>query len=161
MRDAISTMLTAKFGLIAILFFLPFVTFSCTPGFFVEVSGIQLVTGDTITIEEPFSGQDQIETLEPELYAAIAFGLAILGFFGALLYKGKMSRLSSLLAGGGGAVFLFLLKEKIEADVDDSEMQGLVSISFEEGYWIAFVLFALAALIALINLVGAGGRAER
>jgi len=154
MRDAIATILTAKFGLIAILFFLPFVTFSCTPGFFVEISGIQLVTGDTITIEEPFSGQEQIETLEPELYAAVAFGLAILGFFGALLYKGKMGRLSSLLAGGGGAACLYLLKEKIEADVNASEMQGIVAVAFEEGYWIAFVLFALAALIALINLTG-------
>ena len=63
MRDTIATILTAKFGLIIVLFFLPFLTFSCTPGIHVEISGFQLVTGDTITIEEPFTGQVQVEDL--------------------------------------------------------------------------------------------------
>jgi hypothetical protein len=161
MRDVIGTILTAKFGLVVILFFLPFLNFSCSPGFSVEISGIQMVTGDTITIEEPFTGQKQIETLEPEPYAAAAFGLAILGFLGTLLYKGRMNRLAGLLAGGGGATFLYLLKEKIGGDVSGTDMQGLVLIDFQESYWIAFVLLALAGLVGLITLFGPQGETAR
>ncbi|TNE37344.1 MAG: hypothetical protein EP347_08195 [Alphaproteobacteria bacterium] len=141
-----------KFGLIIILFFLPFVTFSCTDQQVLQVTGIQMVTGDEITITNPLTGDEETGKLEREDFALFAFGLAIAGLVGALILPGALVRLTGLVTGGGGFFFLYRLKDKIEADVMN-ENGGLITVLFEDAYWGAFALFGLAALVALISLV--------
>ncbi|TNE57248.1 MAG: hypothetical protein EP340_09200 [Alphaproteobacteria bacterium] len=141
-----------KFGLIIILFFLPFVTFSCTDQQVLQVTGIQMVTGDEITITNPLTGEEESGKLEREDFALFAFGLAIAGLIGALVLPGALVRLTGLTAGGGGFFFLYRLKDKIEADVMNDNA-GLITVLFEDAYWGAFALFGLTALVALISLV--------
>lgn len=146
-----------KFGLIILLFFLPFVTFSCTPEAMLEVTGFQMVIGDEVTINDPLTGDEISEVLPSEPFAQFAFGLAIAGIVGALIFSGTLVRLTGLICGGGGFFFLYRLKDKIEADVL-SENMGIIQVAFEDGYWGALVLFGLAALVALISLVVRGER---
>jgi hypothetical protein len=146
-----------KFGLIIILFFLPFVTFSCTPEVLLEVTGLQLVTGDEIAMTDPLSGSETLENLAPEQFAQFALGLAVAGLIGSLIFSGSLARLVSLVCGGGGLFFLYRLKDKIESDIL-AEAAGVIQVEFQEAFWAALVLFGLAALVAIISLVVRGER---
>jgi len=135
---------SVKFGLIIILFLMPFVNVSCTQMVKFSFTGVDMVQGKTIEIKEPFSGKVQRERINPEPHARLAFGCAIIGLlFG--FAKFRPARLFNTLAGFCGAVMLLLLKNKVDNEVL-KEGGGIIAVNYDFAYWAALILFLVAAV---------------
>ncbi len=150
MAKTIGMLLSAKNGLILVIFFMPFVNVSCTNMVNIPLSGVDLATGKTIEFKEPFSDKVTRERIEPEPYATIALGVAVLGLLVGFA-RTSAARLVNAVAGAAGAVLLLLLRSKID-DAVMRESGGLISVSYEAGYWIALVLFLLAAMVSVSGM---------
>lgn len=147
MKEKLGYVLSAKFGLIVIMFLMPFINVSCVGMVNIPLSGMDLATGKTIETKEPFSGKIQKQKVDAEPYAAIALGAAVLGLLVGFA-KAKSARLVNAISGGAGAVFLLLLKSKIDKEVL-KEGGGMISVTYDAGFWIALILFALAFAVSI------------
>ena len=152
MKEKLGLVLSAKFGLIVIVFLMPFINVSCRGmvNMNIPLSGMDLATGTTIEIKEPFSGKIEKQKVDAEPYAAIALGAAVLGLLVGFA-KVKPARIVNAISGGAGAVFLLLLKSKIDKEIM-KEGGGMISVAYEAGFWIALILFVLAVAISIYTV---------
>jgi hypothetical protein len=137
-----------------ICFFLPFFHVSCSGQKIFDVTGFQLVTGTSVDKQMAESRGDRrmkVErNVESEILAQLAFLAAILGLVFALLRTGA-SKILQALAGAGGAVLLFLLKNKMGTDFTKESVNWTgINIGFDVGFWLALILFAAAFIVQLI-----------
>lgn len=151
MVKQIGMLLSAKNGLILVIFLMPFVNVSCTNMVNIPLSGMDLATGKTIEIKEPFGDKVTRERIDPEPYATIALGIAVIGLLVGFAGT-RFGRLINAVAGAAGATLLLLLKGKID-DAVMREGGGLISVNYEAGYWIALVLFLLASIVSVLGLL--------
>jgi len=147
MKEKLGLVLSAKFGLIVLLFLMPFIKVSCSGMVNMPLSGMDLATGTTIETKEPFSGKVQKQKVDAEPFAAIALGAAVLGLLIGFI-KAKPARIVNAVTGGAGAVFLLLLKNKIDKEVL-KEGGGMISVNYEMGFWITILLFITAVIVSI------------
>jgi hypothetical protein len=154
------------FLVIGLCFFLPFISISCSGQRLGTLSGVQLVTGAEIDIDEQalteqfgdlnggttgfstFTSGDPderpTEDNEPSVWAIIALAGAAIGVIVGFVTKGRMRAIGSLTAALLGLAGLIGLRLDLEGDL--GEAKGLVSVDYRIGYWIAALLFAVLAI---------------
>ena len=133
------------FILIAFCFLLPFFKLSCGGTDLIVVSGIETVTGTNFESSEMFGKSTDNRKMDPELFAILAL-LCALGGIGFSFARGGAANLLNLLASIGGAVFLIVLKFKLDHDVHSSG-ELMIKIDYMIGYWLALLLFIGSALM--------------
>jgi hypothetical protein len=157
------------FAVIGLCFFLPFISISCSGQRLATLSGVQLVTGADITVDADELTQElgdafgapadedappETQENDPSVWAIIALAAAVLGVVVGFVTKGRTRAIASLTAAVLGLGGLIGLRFDLEGDL--SEAEGLVTVDYRIGYWIAALLFLVLA-IAHGSLV----RAER
>jgi hypothetical protein len=126
-------------------FFLPFATVSCGDVKVISLTGQQMATGTTIETPQAFGPGEKKKT-DPNPFAAIALLCAATGVGLSLL--GRKLAIAPALAGGAGAVSLFMVKATMDSELQRQGMgagAGMIQIAFENGYWFALALLAAAA----------------
>lgn len=137
---------SANFLFVLLCFFLPFITLSC-PGTSITFSGTQLVTGTTVEVPQMFGGAAQ-KKFDSQPLALFAFLCALAGLVVGLSSAKGARRISAGL-GILGAVLLLALKAKISGDVS-REGEGMLSVSYGFGYWLALISSLFAAVFNFI-----------
>jgi hypothetical protein len=149
------------FLVIGLCFFLPFISLSCSGRTLGTLSGVQLVTGAEMDIDEealeedlaeefglpaPTEGGEQAPTQEndPSIWAILALAAAVIGVLVGFVTKARTRSVASFIAALLGLTGLLALRFDIEGDL--SEAEGLVSIDYKLGYWISALLFVILAL---------------
>jgi hypothetical protein len=145
-----------------------------------DVTGLELVTGEAEEeLEQTSQAPTEIPGLEtpiptPEtqaqdldlgtvqIFAIGAAAIAVLGILLSLL-GGRPGGAMALLLGAAGAVVLFLTATEFKDAVlgeAEAQLQGLIEVKNEGGFWLALGGFAIAALTGLLRVVMPGGGAR-
>jgi hypothetical protein len=136
---------SAGFVVAAISFMMPFMTVSCSAAK-LTFTGIDLSIGRTI--EEPqLFGPAKEHRVPPEPLALAALAAAAAGAGVALVDRDPTRMASAALAAAGG-LSLLGLKNKVDREAQQQAF-GLITVSYELGYWIALSGYAAAFLINL------------
>lgn len=145
----------AFYGLIILLFFLPFVNLSCSGQTIMSLTGFQLITGAEYSSQNMFgqnmSGQmngaevKDNKEIKAQPFALFAFLAALVGLALSFIKK-KSIAMINLVVSVLGAVFLLILKFNIDGDVELSG-QNMIKLEYQAGYWLSFLLFLGAALV--------------
>lgn len=138
--EHIRTYTVRNFAVILLLFLMPFISVSCNQQPLITLSGLDLASGKSVEIKEPFTGKIKKVENHPEPLAIIAFAAAAIGL-ALTLTKGRISNLFSVVCGATGFLALLLLKVKVDADVL-KQGQGAFSADYRFGFWVALLLFA-------------------
>lgn len=135
----------ALYLLIIFCFLLPFFNLSCNGQKVMNVTGLQIITGDEYKQQNMFGGTTKTIKINSEPLAIFAFLAAIVGLVVGFL-KIKYLSLFNVIISVVGAVLLFMLKNKIDNDVI-SEGNGMIEIGYGFGYWASLLLFMVSAVI--------------
>jgi len=135
----------ALFALIIILFFLPFLTVNCSGTKVANLTGIQLVTGTTVSQPSTFDQTNSTQKEGSEPWAIVAFVLAFIGLALSFL-KSFRSAIAPAIVGAFGAISLLLLKMRIDNEVF-TQGQGSLQAEYQAGFWLVFLCFILASII--------------
>ena len=135
----------ALYILIIFCFLLPFLNLSCGGQRVMSLTGLQIVMGTEYEQQSAFGGNSKTTKIKAEPLAILAFIVAIAGLLISLIKIKKISLISVILS-SAGAVFLYLLKNKLDNDVI-TQGQGMISIEYEFGYWFALLIFVGGAII--------------
>lgn len=148
--DKMRTLSITQFAAILILFLMPFVNVSCSGMPAAKLTGINLVTGTKIEMQQAFSSQSEIHRIKMEPFAALAISLAGIGLLLNLLTKRK--NIKKLNAGIAliGAVSLIALHFKLISDAE-RKGEGLINLEFTAFFWIALLLFISALVASLMS----------
>jgi hypothetical protein len=143
-----------------------------------DVTGLELVTGEAEEeLEQTSQAPTEIPGLEtpiptPEtqaqdldlgtvqIFAIGAAAIAVLGIILSLL-GGRPGGALALLLGAAGGVLLFLTASQFKDAVlgeAEAQLQGLIEVKNEGGFWLALGGFAIAALTGLLRVVMPGAR---
>ncbi len=153
---------TVTFAAIIISFLLPFASVSCPGMPKVNITGLDLVKGSTMTMPSQTGGQPESRQMDPEPFALGAAACAVLGLLLSLVVAGKV-RTPFTILGGAGAVLLLLVKNKLQGDLESQmggeTMGGLGGmgslLNWEPAFWFALLAFAGIAVASLV-LKGGG-----
>jgi len=148
MKEKSGMFSVAKCGLIILLFLMPFIKISCGGMLNISVTGMELVTGKTLDLNDRFSGKAQARKIDSEPYAVIAFGCAIAGLLIGF-NKARVARFFNAICGAGGFVFMILLKNKLDKDVTTDIKEG-VTLNYEFAFWGVVVLFLAMAVMSFL-----------
>lgn len=155
----------AVFGIALICFFLPWLDVSCSGQKVITFSGIQLATGKTIDGPTMF-GQKQQKRIGGEPLAIIPL-LATLAAIGLGFAKHRQGAIGPAVAGAIGALFLLLLKAKID-DTVFRESGGVLKVEYTGAFYLTLILYLAGIAIGVYPLLqGRGalapsmGRAEK
>jgi len=141
----------AFYGLIILLFFLPFVNLSCSGQTIMSLTGFQLITGAEYSSQNMFgqnmSGQmngaevKDNKEIKAQPFALFAFLAALVGLALSFIKK-KSIAMINLVVSVLGAVFLLILKFNIDGDVELSG-QNMIKLEYQAGYWLSFCCFSV------------------
>jgi hypothetical protein len=133
------------FSVITLCFFFPFVTLSCQNQDLAALSGLQLSLGTTLNPPYMYSSYGMpARYISGEPLAMLSLVVAIAGLIISFLLKKYRKELIATTASGAlGALFLLLLKSKIDGDVLQ-QGQG-IQARYSLWFWLAFLLFAAAS----------------
>jgi hypothetical protein len=135
------------FSVIILCFFFPFVTLSCQNQDLAALSGLQLSLGTTINPPYMYSSYGMPgRYIAGEPLAILSLIAAIAGLtISFLLKKYRKELIATTAAGALGALFLLLLKSKIDGDVLQ-QGQGMQA-RYSSWFWLAFLLFSAASAL--------------
>ena len=147
MKESNKFVSPALFLLVALCFFLPFVSFTCQGQRIATITGMELVTGTKI---EKFEMQnidsqqtnpdlDKERDVKSEPLAVAAFIFALLGIVISIIPR--YSKLLSVIAGAIGALMLLFLRSSIGGEVTGDFDFKIIDVSYEWGYYLALLLF--------------------
>ena len=147
MKESNKFISPALFLLVALCFFLPFVSFMCQGQRIATITGMELVTGTKIEKFEMqnFDNQqsnpdlDKERDVKSEPLAVAAFIFAILGIVISLIPR--YSKLLSIIAGALGGLMLLFLRSSIGGEVTGDFDFKIIEVSYEWGYYLALLLF--------------------
>lgn len=122
-------------------FLFPFITVSCGGQKVATFSGVQLATGTSVSQPQMF-GPTQKKDVAPEPLAAIAALCTIVGL--ALSFLPAKVALGPAISGGVGALFLLLLKSKMDDQIV-KQGQGMLQVNYEAGFTLTLVLLVAGA----------------
>jgi zinc-ribbon domain len=137
----------ALFLLVALCFFLPFVSFTCQGQRIATISGMELITGTKIqkfqmndfNTQQQNPDLDKERDVDSEPLAVAAFIFALIGIVGSLIPR--YSKILSVAVGALGALMLLFLRSSIGGEVTGDFDFKIVEISYEWGYYLALLLF--------------------
>jgi hypothetical protein len=136
------------FGCIAVCFFLPFMNISCAGKTFVQLTGLELITGKD-TGEQHYAGS---------LPVAVALGAAAAGIAVGFI-KGRAGAVASgvlaLVGVAALAWFRYLVDKSLTAKGGSA-----FGVEYLFGYWASFLLFLAAAAFNVGRFV-AGAKPRR
>lgn len=132
--------------LASLAFLLPFMTISCNGTRLVSLSGVQLLTGTTIT---PLGG-GQATPVQPSPLVIAAFALGIVGIFTRRRNGSAVTPWLSIGATGAAAAAL-LFFQSASADQVRQQSMAAFALQMETGYWVAVVCYAGATLIGVVD----------
>jgi hypothetical protein len=129
-------------------FFLPFMTASC-PGFEVQLTGLEVAFGKDLA---PLGadGGGEAKSLDPNPSIAAAMAGAGLGV-AASLAVGPGPRLLGVALGAAGTALLLVFRTRAAREAA-AEGEGVISLRFEAGYWIALLGFVAAVAFGALEL---------
>jgi len=147
MLSKIGSLLSSiKFGVIIVLFMMPFITVSCSNSKMLSFTGMDMVTGKKMEFNDPFTGKTaRKEKLEPEMHTIIAFGCAVAGLLFSFATI-KAARFLNVISGACGGIMLILLKNRVDEQII-KEGYGMFTVQYEVAYWISLILFFVAAIV--------------
>jgi hypothetical protein len=144
------------YGVIIILFFLPFVNLSCGGQTIMSVTGFQLITGTEVNPTGMFGGNmnsadelntDQKKEIESQPLALFAFIAALIGLI-ISFFKMRITALSNIVVSVSGVVFLLLLKVSLDGDADlNVSGQNVLTLDYQFAYWLSIISFIVGAVI--------------
>lgn len=140
----------AFYGIIILLFFLPFVNLSCSGQTIMSLSGFQLITGSEYKADSMFGETNEGEVKENKeiksqplaLFALLAAVIA----FGISFFKKRFIALVNIVVSVLGVVFLLLLKFSLESDAELSG-QNMITLDYQFAYWLCIILFIASAVV--------------
>lgn len=148
--DKMRTLSITQFASILILFLMPFLNVSCSGMPAAKLTGMNLVTGTKIEMQQAFSGQSKMHRIKMEPFAVLAISLAGIGLLLNLLTKKKsIQRLNAGIA-FIGAVSLIALHFKLISDAK-SKGEGIIDLEFTPFFWITLLLFISALVTSLMR----------
>lgn len=133
------------FALIIILFFLPFVAVTCSGQHVTTLSGIQVVTGTTVSDPSAFGQTASAQKVGGEPMAIVAFILPFIGL-GLSFLKSRKSSIAPAIIGGLGAASILLIKARIDDEVF-KQGQGMLQTEYQIGFWLIFWGYILATAL--------------
>lgn len=146
----------AFYGVILILFFLPFVNLSCGGQTIMSVTGFQLITGTEVNATGMFGGEmsssdelntDQKKEIESQPLALFAFVAAIIGLI-ISFFKMRITAISNIVVSVAGVVFLLLLKVSLDGDADlNVSRQNVITLDYQFAYWLSIILFIIGVVV--------------
>lgn len=146
----------AFYGVIVILFFLPFVNLSCGGQTIMSITGFQLITGTEVNASGMFGGDfnattetdvDQKKEVESQPLALFAFVAAIIGLI-LSFFKMRIPALINIVFSIAGVVFLILLKVNLDGNADlNVSGQNVITLDYQFAYWLSIILFAAGAVV--------------
>lgn len=154
MISKLDMLFSANFGVIVILFLLPFVTVSCGGQIMnIPLTGVDLAFGKDLEMKKPdfldppkqlrssrVSIGNSVERshIPPSPLAIAALGLAVFGM--AIAFMSYLpARIMAALSGLAGGVLLLILKMKMD-DEAIREGGGLLVLSYGIPFWLALIL---------------------
>ena len=123
-------------------FLFPFITVSCGGHKIATLSGVQLATGTSVSQPQMF-GPPQKKDVAPEPLAAIVALCTIVGLALSFLPSSKMA-LGPAISGGVGALFLLLLKSKMDDQIV-KQGQGMLQVNYEAGFTLSLLFLVAGA----------------
>lgn len=155
MKETEKFLSLSLFLLVALCFFLPFVSFTCQGQKLATITGIELVTGtkiekfemEKIEEEQKNPDLDKERNVDSEPLAIAAFIFALIGIVVSIIPR--YSKVVSLIAGALGALTLLFLRSSIGADIPGDSDFKILEVSYEWGYYLALILFIISFLINL------------
>jgi len=140
----------AFYGIIILLFFLPFVNLSCSGQTIMSLSGFQLITGSEYKANSMFGETTEGEVKENKeiksqplaLFALLTAVIAL----GISFFKKRIIALVNIVVSVLGVVFLFLLKFNLDSDAELSG-QNMITLEYQFAYWLCIILFIAAAVV--------------
>jgi hypothetical protein len=158
MKESLKFLSPALFLLVALCFFLPFVSFTCQGQKLATITGMELVTGTKIekfNMQDPNTGQtdpelDEDKKIDSEPLAVAALIFALAGIVISLIPR--YSKMLSVITGILGALMLLFLRSSIGSEITGDFEFKIIDVSYEWGYYLALILFfcAFAANLYLI-----------
>lgn len=148
--EALKKLSPAFYGVIVLLFFLPFVNLSCSGQTIMSLSGVQLITGSEYKANgmfgQPTEGEvkenKEIEAQPLALFALLAALIAL----GLSFIKKRFVAIINMVISICGGVFLLLLKFSLDGDAELSG-QNMIQLDYQFAYWFSIILFVAAAVV--------------
>ena len=153
--EALKKFSPAFYGVIVILFFLPFVNLSCGGQTIMSITGFQLITGTEVKASGMFGemnsnddlNTDQKKEIEPQPLALFAFLAALIGLI-ISFFKMRIPALANIVISIAGVVFLLLLKVSLDGDADlNVSGQNVITLDYQFAYWFSIILFIAGAVV--------------
>lgn len=140
----------AFYGVIILLFFLPFVNLSCSGQTIMSLSGFQLITGADYKANSMFGettnseakADEKVDSQPLALFALLAAVIALALSF----VKIRTMSLVNIVLSALGAIFLILLKINMDGDAKLSA-QAVITLDYQFAYWLSIILFIAAAVV--------------
>jgi cell division septation protein DedD len=151
-----------------------------------DVTGLELVTGEAedkfeseaqnpavpeipglespIPVPTPTGPAQEVDLGTVQIFAIAAAAIAVLGILLSLLGGRTGGAVSLLLGIAGGAVLFLTFTEFKDAILGEAagQLEGLIEVKQESGFWLALAGFGIAAITGLVRLLMPGGpRAAR
>jgi hypothetical protein len=145
----------AFYGVIVLLFFLPFVNLSCGGQTIMSITGFQLITGTEVKASGMFGemnsdddlNTDQKKEIESQPLALFAFLSALIGLI-VSFFKMRIPALINIIISITGVVFLLLLKVSLDGDADlNVSGQNVITLDYQFAYWFSIILFIAGAVV--------------
>jgi len=145
----------AFYGVIVILFFLPFVNLSCGGQTIMSVTGFQLITGTEVKASGMFGemnsadefNTDEKKEIESQPLALFTFLAALIGLV-ISFFKIRITAISNIVVSVAGVVFLLLLKVSLDGDADlNVSGQNVITLDYQFAYWFSIILFIAGAVV--------------
>ncbi|MCU0343235.1 MAG: hypothetical protein MUF28_05385 [Ignavibacterium sp.] len=143
------------YGVIVLLFFLPFVNLSCGGQTIMSITGFQLITGTEVKASGMFGemnsnddlNTDQKKEIESQPLALFAFLSALIGLI-VSFFKMRIPALINIVISIAGVVFLLLLKVSLDGDADlNVSGQNVITLDYQFAYWFSIILFIAGAVV--------------
>lgn len=160
---------TLTFLAAILFFFLPFVEIKCNGSTMARATGFDLAIGNEMKpagtmkslgdLGNSFSQESSSVTktnneknLDPNIFAIVALGLAVLGFI--IMLVGKSSKLTGVL-GVLGIIAMIALIFDVKSQVKDQQMRDIqmqeikITVDLAAGYFLTMIAFIAVAIIGL------------
>jgi len=135
------------FGLIILLFLLPWNSISCSNQKVITVTGMNLATG------KEFSGGLYGTQKIIEGKATVALVVAIVGVLVGFFLKTKVVNMVQTACGWVGGILLCLLKGKLSQEAL-TQGAGMLTIDYHFGFWASLLLFFAVGIANILSLLG-------
>ena len=133
----------------ALLFVLPFVTFSCLGQDLASLTGLELVTGTSVEMPGD-DGNPQRQEIPAESLALVALACGVAAGVLGLVLKSVRTAILPAVISAVAAVALLLLKSKIDRDVL-ANGEGMLQATYTWAFWLVVGAYPAGCLSNLLR----------